>query len=147
MSKATTKRKRPLSYLSLLMWSAVGGLVMGGIFALVTSLFGPPHDLAVIVLGLGVVAVVMVTTLMWWRGADEAVREAHKWAWWWGGSTGLGVGMILYFVADLNDAGSPLIDWLARVAGGEFQAGLISVIGFQLVGYIVSWATWWMKHR
>lgn len=147
MSKAETRRKRPISYLTLLLWSAVGGLALGGIFALITSLFGPPHDLAVIAMGLGVVAIVLVTTLMWWRGADEAVREAHKWAWWWGGSTGLGIGMILYFVADLNEAGSPLIDRLTQIAGGGFQAGLITVIGFQVIGYIIAWATWWMKHR
>jgi len=41
----------------------------------------------------------MIASVLWWLSIDEAQREAHKWAWYWGGSTGLMVSVAIFIVA------------------------------------------------
>ncbi|MBX9460125.1 MAG: hypothetical protein KL785_02265 [Brevundimonas sp.] len=48
-------------------------------------------------------AVALVGCVWWWRGIDEAAREAHKWAWWWGGSGGVLVGAIFLLTLTFSD--------------------------------------------
>ncbi|WGM29833.1 hypothetical protein [Brevundimonas sp. NIBR11] len=81
-------------------------------------------------------------SLRWWKGLDEAAQEAHKWAWWWGATVGgcfAGVILLtlLHGVGELGEA--PFKSTL--------MLGAAIVIGFQLVGYGVAWAVWWLKRR
>jgi len=34
-------------------------------------------------------AIILPASIVWWRSLDELAREAHKSAWFWGGSFGL----------------------------------------------------------
>ena len=86
----------------------------------------------------------------WWSKVDEAVREAHKWAWFWGGSTGL------LLVLPLN-AAFMLTDWAfyrqylallhVRDGFGEFAAGILTAVLCMSIGYVIAWAYWWWKRR
>jgi hypothetical protein len=83
----------------------------------------------------------------WWRGIDEAAREAHKWAWWWGGSGGMGVGAILLLTLMLRAEEQPLPAGFGSTSGDIFVSGMISILLFQMAGYTLAWVGWWMKHR
>lgn len=82
----------------------------------------------------------------WMRVIDEAAREAHKAAWYWGGTAGMcvsGVGLILssagpwreVIAREIGSSGSP-IDYLS--------AGAALMIVPMLIGYTVVWAWWWL---
>lgn len=83
-------------------------------------------------------------TLNWWRRSDEAVREAHKWAWLWGGSGGMAAGMILLMTAFIRLPDDALPAWSTAEA---LQNGAMIVILAQLAGYCLAWAAWWLRHR
>lgn len=82
----------------------------------------------------------------WWRGIDEAAREAHKWAWWWGGSGGMALGAVMLLTLGIrsNDTGLEMVN---SSAADLVAAGVIAILMFQLAGYGVAWAAWWLKHR
>jgi hypothetical protein len=68
-----------------------------------------------------------------WRRLDDMARDAHTTAWYWGGSAGLGVG-IMSAIA-LGGVGSPL-----------FQGA--AVVGLaQIAGYGLCWLGWWALRR
>ena len=91
-------------------------------------------------------AVAFAACIWWWRGIDEAAREAHKWAWWWGGSGGMAVGAILLLTLTLRDDGSTPAD-VGLSAAELLAGGMYAILLFQLAGYGVAWAAWWLKHR
>jgi len=68
-----------------------------------------------------------------WRRLDDMARDAHTTAWYWGGSAGLGVGLLSLIA--LTGVRSPF------VGGAMFAAGL------QLAGYGVCWVGWWAMRR
>lgn len=75
-----------------------------------------------------------------WRRVDEAVRTAHQWAWFWGGSAGLVAAVVLGpFVLESSHSLSP------EAAG--VAVGAMGVILLQMVGYGVAWALWWLRRR
>ena len=77
-----------------------------------------------------------------WRRLDEAAREAHKWAWYWGASAGM-LGALVLFL--MGDAGIALI---GRVGLRDtFEHGVTVVLALEIVGYLVAWAFWWLKRR
>ena len=86
----------------------------------------------------------------WMRSIDEAAREAHKAAWFWGGSTGMAVGGFLIIVAGLEDAARVQLptfftdraDPAAYAASGAFAMMLL-----MMVGYTIVWAWWWWRRR
>jgi len=96
----------------------------------------------------GIAAVVCTVTFWfawkWWLAIDEAAREAHKTGWYWGGTAGLLVAMVLFTGLHFAD---PTIS-LARYAMIEGDAGLI-LTGIavtataQLIGYGLVWSGWW----
>lgn len=87
--------------------------------------------------------------LSWWRQIDEAAREAHKIAWFWGGSIGMTIAILIaainlyfdgviikaigqnYHVQNLNNYG--------------FEIGIITVIFFMGWGYMINWLFWWKQ--
>lgn len=91
-----------------------------------------------------VVAIAIGSTWTWWTRLDEVAREAHKFAWYWGGSVGMGVaGLILIMV----DSGAIVAPQLFPGAHSEFAVGAMTVMLAQIVGYLVAWAGWWWSHR
>ncbi|HST90935.1 MAG TPA: hypothetical protein VLJ13_01915 [Brevundimonas sp.] len=92
-------------------------------------------------------AIGMAVCLWWWRGIDEAAREAHKWAWWWGGSGGLAVGAIGLLTLTVRPGTEGLPASFGETSADIFASGMTSVVLCQLVGYVIAWAGWWLKHR
>ena len=89
-------------------------------------------------------AAAIVLCVWWWRRIDEAAREAHKWAWWWGGCTGMVVGgaFLLTAFSREGDVGFGAVPLNAVLA-----AGMVLMLGCQLIGYTVAWMVWWAKRR
>jgi hypothetical protein len=144
------KPKRPLG---------LGGYVLTfGVTALVAALagigsatFGDQPGAVGLGLTIAMISVAMAVgfaaCLWWWRGIDEAAREAHKWAWWWGGSGGMAVGGVVLLSLMARDDATPLPAGIGPDAGDVFVAGMLAVLLFQLAGYVIAWAGWWLKHR
>ena len=89
-------------------------------------------------------AVVMAASVWWWRGVDEAVREAHKAAWFWGGLIAVSAGAP--FLILLREAPRFLERWESE-PGELFAAGAVACALVQVVGYTIAWAIWWLKRR
>lgn len=87
-----------------------------------------------------------VLTGRWWTRADEAVREAHKSSWYWGGSTGLLVaGSIAAALAEvaLGEGGGQF--GLSRAEAGLIVVGAAMTAALMLLGYGLFWAIWWLR--
>lgn len=91
-----------------------------------------------------------VVGIAWMRSIDEAAREAHKAAWFWGGSGGMAVCGVPIILASLPHAASwtlPVLwggrtDPVAYAAAGAFALMLVMTAGYSLV-----WAGWWLARR
>lgn len=86
-------------------------------------------------------------SIVMWRLLDEAQREAHKTAWFWGGSMGMLLGLVAELavmtfapdlVTSLNPGGEP---------GDYVRIGLVGILTAQVAGYGLAWAWWWWRHR
>jgi hypothetical protein len=87
----------------------------------------------------------MALCVWWWRGIDEAAREAHKVAWWWGGTGGMAVGGVIVLSIVLPDEGAALLEGMS--GQDLFAAGMAALAGSQIIGYTVAWVGWWLWHR
>jgi len=85
--------------------------------------------------------------IWWWRGIDEAAREAHKWAWWWGGTGGIALGGVLLMTLMMRAEQQPLPASFGSAPAEIFLSGMVSIVLFQTAGYALAWACWWLKHR
>lgn len=88
--------------------------------------------------------------ILWWKQTDEAVREAHKTAWFWGG----GIGVILAIVFGLLDAvfNGAIARKIATLIFGQcgygdygVEFGIYIAVLFASIGYTINWALWWRK--
>lgn len=133
--------------LGMFMVSLMGGGVIAGVaIALFESIdIRLPAALA----GVAAVVVGLLTMLWsrgWWGRVDEAVREAHKTAWYWGGSVGMvfvsGLAAFLWF----DRSGASLGRFsMATGDGGLILTGIVVTGVLQLIGYGVFWAGWWLS--
>src|SRR5690606_32033253 len=87
---------------------------------------GIPFDAVLWVGGVLTILGVPYVTL-WWKQADEGVREAHKWAWFWGGGSGLLGGIVLGVVNARLDLGwlEPLLTSFAGTPLTGFESGML----------------------
>lgn len=86
----------------------------------------------------------------WMSAIDEAAREAHKAAWYWGGSAGMAVGGVFLILATLPHAASVALPvlWSGRTDPAAYAAmGAFAMMGLMLIGYIIVWAWWWLARR
>lgn len=86
----------------------------------------------------------------WMRSIDEAAREAHKSAWYWGGSGGMAVGGVLVCLSTLPQAAPLRIpSWLdGRTDPAAYAAtGALAMLLLMLAGYMAAWAWWWLRRR
>lgn len=138
------KRKKPLGYASVLGLCLIFGLIVGGATGFINDMGGEiAGPLRAILLAITVVFVLGVS-LIWWRGADEAVRESHKWAWYWGGSVGISAGMVVFALLSWD---SRLITLPPLEPADAVMLGMALILGLQVAGYTVAWALWWLRRR
>ncbi|GAA0630082.1 hypothetical protein GCM10009422_29510 [Brevundimonas kwangchunensis] len=134
----------PIGYLG-----AIGLTLVAGVFgALGSDYFGDWPGMTGLLLTLLVntaaLGAAVLVGIWWWRGIDEAAREAHKWAWWWGGSSGMLVGAILLLTA-LNRPAEAELGGLDM--NQIFAGGMVVVLLCQVIGYGIAWAVWWAQRR
>lgn len=107
-------------------------------------------------IGFGAVVLVWLVafTLYAWVRLDEPSREAHKFAWFWGGAPGL---VVIQLVA-VGAVASPLLaepvaafvatqSAAGATPEGGFFVGVFSAAIFQIAGYGLVWTCWWLSKR
>lgn len=116
-----------------------------GVNLVLSSIGFRPSSTALMAMTLGFAALVFVVTGRYWRGIDEAAREAQKSAWFWGGSIG---GAVAFLGMMSNPFG--VVDAIVP-ASADREALLVygAVIGMvgQMIGYFLAWAYWWARRR
>jgi len=135
----------------LMLCTFIGGGVIGYLSASNPELDASSVGMWII----GAIAVVLMigslaVGVVWMRSIDEAAREAHKAAWYWGGSGGMAVGGVFAILAtlpaaaqwDLPNLFSGRTDPAAYAATGAF--GLMFLM---IIGYAIVWAWWWLARR
>ena len=144
------KPKRPLgltAYVLVLVGAGLVGGLAGGLHSLTEGLPAPYGVVANLAVTIVAMAIGLAACIWWWRGIDEAAREAHKWAWWWGGSGGMAVVGMLLLILTLNEDDGPSSAELGLTPADLIAGGMGMILMFQVAGYAVAWAAWWLKHR
>ncbi len=104
---------------------------------------------------IAVMAVLMMALALWvgvaWmRRIDEAAREAHKAAWFYGGSAGMAVGGVFVVLAGAPSAARliPATLFPGRDDPAAYAAGgAMAMMILMLIGYSVVWGWWWLRRR
>ena len=121
------------------------GGVTGGVYAWLENTGGEPGPLVSSLILFAVFGLIIAGTIWWWIRADEAVREAHKWSWYWGGSIGMCVGLGALLLAAANGGDTPVA--ADATYGSLMIAGASLVLLPMLIGYGVAWFAWWVSKR
>ena len=151
-----SKRKIIFQVLGGVVVAVVGLFLIGvgvGFFAAHREASGAPIDtdaVGVWVVG-GFTTLMMigalVVSVIWMRSIDEAAREAHKSAWFWGGSGGMTIGLIVVAVAAVPGAENWSIPaWYSgRTDPAAYAAtGAFGMLILMIIGYAIAWAWWWL---
>ncbi len=144
------KSFKPLGVRGALLVFAVSlGLgLIGGVLGVILS---EQPGVAGFAMSAVMLALVMAATLSicvwWWRHLDEAAREAHKWAWFWGGTSGMAVGAVLLMALSLRRDEVVLPQWAGETPSELLLNGMMAILLFQLAGYGLAWAWWWLGRR
>lgn len=92
-----------------------------------------------------------------WMRLDETAREAHKYAWFYGGGTGLllmllaliaiiwSPGMWEQLASRMTGFGPAVVDMPGPLAG--FVGGVMACAIAQVIGYGLVWGGWWIRRR
>lgn len=146
----SVKPKRPLSLAGFAATIGVT-LLVGALAGAGSAIFGDQPGATGLIVTVAMIAAAMTVGLAaciwWWRGIDEAAREAHKWAWWWGGSGGMAVGGVVLLTVMIRADKQPLPAGVGSNPADIFVSGMMAIVLFQLAGYALAWAGWWLKHR
>lgn len=123
----------------------IGAAAIAAVGLATSHLLAPvPVGIVTGLLGLAIVGGCAVAS----RHVDEAVREAHKSAWLWGGCFGLA---FLLGVTAWARAVGPAFSFRDLQVGqgdpGVFLSGILVCLGLQFVGYAVAWALWWLRRQ
>ena len=88
----------------------------------------------------------MVISVAWMRAIDEAAREAHKAAWFWGGCGGMSLGGVLLIMTSLpQSAAWSFTAFDGRTDPAAYAAtGAFGMMMLMVAGYAVVWAWWWL---
>lgn len=135
-----------LGYLLAFVATAVVGGLTGGLAAVLAEfdIGGVFATAASAALGLGLIFLICVA---WWNRVDEAAREAHKWAWWWGGTAGTAIGGVFLAVVVAAARGDAPAAISAASAADLIYGGAFAIMTCQVVGYGIAWAAWWLRRR
>ncbi len=135
------------TFFSLLLTCLLLGAVAGTASALLRPEDGIMSALVPgLILALVFVAVFLIS-LKWWRTLDEAAQEAHKWAWWWGGSWGMAAGFIVIGALYLLDRDDAVGGLLGNSPSAIFYHGAMAIVLAQTLGYALCWSLWWLSRR
>lgn len=95
---------------------------------------------------LAVGAVLVIGGLIWasliyWRLLDEAAKEAHKFAWFWGGC-----GALLLTVPAMLLIDTRALEAMFGRHDADYWlvAGMQVVVLTQIAGYALAWSGWWL---
>lgn len=133
--------------LSIAVFALAAGLLGGFASGFLQSLPQPWGLTLIVALLVLTMAATFAVMVWWWRGIDEAAREAHKWAWWWGGSVGIAIGGVVLLVAGMY---GDLFPWPLPTGPGPGEligAGMVAMLMLQMTGYVLAWAFWWLRNR
>ncbi len=134
--------ERPLARYGLVVGvSMLAGGIAGGVAAAFGDRTGSGPLIVAGTIGLAMAVAIWVCA-RWWRDLDEAAREAHKWAWYWGSTFGGGLGVVALFTLAYAAEASLTAEPRDLLIGG---AGIVLVA--QFVGYGIAWAVWWLRRR
>lgn len=140
------RRPSPLNiyWIAMTLGALVGGaLAVMGATGNLPVLTGP----LAAAIGLGGLLVLGALSIVYWRRLDEAAREAHKWAWFWGGSAGLFVALGLMPLLLAEGAEAVVLGEFAGAPNGPVVTGVLIVFCCQSVGYAIAWVCWWLNNR
>jgi hypothetical protein len=105
-------------------------------------------------LGAAVLLWLVAFTMFAWVRLDEPSREAHKFAWFWGGAPAMVVIMLIAVGAVASPIiGEPLAAFVAHQARSAttpeagFFVGVFSAAVVQVIGYGLVWTGWWLSKR
>ncbi|CAN5284340.1 hypothetical protein BH10PSE2_BH10PSE2_21100 [soil metagenome] len=156
---ASSKRAIVIQTLSgvaaVLCGALIAGIAVGYLDASRAASSGPsasdnPLTLWVFVAFAAMVMVgAIVVSAKWMRLIDEAAREAHKAAWFWGGSAGMAVGGVGVILTALPQSAFLAIPALMGRTDPVIYlaAGASAMLLLMLVGYGIVWAWWWLVRR
>ena len=143
---ATRRRNGVVLLLKVLLLCLGLGVLAGLATVLLESLAGVSGLWISAPLIMAAMAAGLWASVWWWRQLDEAAREAHKWAWFWGGSAGMAFCLSLLVAAGLRP--EDLDASLRSVAPSDLvRASVACLLGCQMIGYGAAWAFWWLRHR
>jgi uncharacterized BrkB/YihY/UPF0761 family membrane protein len=143
-----------VAMVALIILSGVAGYAIGYFFAddpdAMARFEAAVAPVVLGVLGVGLMSAALWTAVLWMRSIDEAAREAHKSAWFWGGSTGMmlgGIAIILSFLPQASEWRLPFTFFDRDDPAIHAAIGAYAMMLLMLVGYGVAWAWWWWKRR
>ena len=129
-------------------------LLIGGVtFAFLAAHGTISRDDAVVWTMTGFAVYLMIWALWigaaWMGSIDEAAREAHKAAWYWGGCAGMAVGGVGIILAGLDQAKNmTFTTYDGRTDPVAYMAvGATGIVLLMLAGYTIVWAWWWLARR
>jgi hypothetical protein len=103
--------------------------------------------------GATMVWLVAFATYAWIR-LDEPSREAHKFAWFWGGAPALAVMQLIAIAAVATPiVGEPVAAFIASQSKNGatpesgFFVGVFAAAVVQVLGYGLVWTCWWLSKR
>lgn len=128
----------------ILVGCGIFGGVMGAGGALLseTGIVLPPA--LVFSASLVAIAVFFWVCVIYWRNIDEAAREAHKFAWFWGGTGGM---MLMLPLGALGSDDRLLAVFHQRPPTEWVLLGFLTLLTAQLTGYGLVWVGWWLRQR
>ena len=133
--------------------SALYAIGAGGGITLMALLMGPAKALGSA--GLPVLTAVvagwgLAFAGMAWQRTDEAAREAHKFAAFWGAPFAMLALLVGFPVVAMTVFGAKFPPGPAMLTGspwGLVMAGVMLAGVAQGLGYLVAWAAWWLRRR
>lgn len=144
-------QRKPLSPRALSFIFAAGALAFVGAVELWSSTIPEGADPSLgltifIVAGLAIAFPATIAFMLkYWRRLDEAAREAHKWAWFWGGSLGIAPG---FLAATWPHQNMRLAAELGFAQPEELiKFGAHAVLASMMLGYAIAWGVWWFRKR
>ncbi|MEK7661437.1 MAG: hypothetical protein AAB680_05295 [Pseudomonadota bacterium] len=106
---------------------------------------------AYLLITLGVILVSIPLSISWWKQIDEAARDAHKTAWFWGGSIGMSVAILITALNLFFDGAILMklgeIYHISDIQNFGFEFGLMNVMTFMGFGYVIHWGIWRRQRR
>lgn len=152
-ARKTVKPPKPAIYIIALV---IIGMICGAGFAMLED----ATDAGAIsansgLLAIGALAIILMVAAVgfgarWMKSIDEAAQEAHKWSWYWGGSVGMAVGMVLILLGTLPQTATlNIASWYGeRTDPAAYMAtGAVAIVGLMMIGYLLAWALWWFQRR